>query len=65
MTATIESHGLITDVDGEPRLVGARCDACGTAQPRWHLVCPACHAQARMSWTTGATRPALAIEGPG
>ena len=42
-----------------------RCDACGTAQPRWHLVCPACHAQARMSWTTGATRPALAIEGPG
>ncbi|HTW28440.1 MAG TPA: heme biosynthesis HemY N-terminal domain-containing protein [Acetobacteraceae bacterium] len=36
-----------------------RCEACGTTQPNWHAVCPACHAAGRMFWTRWPLVPAL------
>jgi rubrerythrin len=26
------------------------CGQCGAVQAKWHPVCPACHAPARMAW---------------
>ena len=32
-----------------------RCEACGTAQPRWVAACPSCHVPGQVRW--GTTRP--------
>ncbi len=38
-----------------------RCGQCGTVHRRWQLVCPACHAAARIAWDASgpAARPLL------
>jgi uncharacterized OB-fold protein len=42
MTIDIERRGLVAIVDGEPRLVGVRCTACGTHAFPLQAACPRC-----------------------
>jgi HemY protein len=36
------------------------CESCGTVQPHWQALCPACHTSGRITWSrNGRGRPAL------
>lgn len=74
MTATIEADGLTTIVDGEPRLVGVRCEGCDTHAFPVQATCPRCgSAMAPValpaegvvwSWTVQRIRPKEPYLGP-
>jgi uncharacterized OB-fold protein len=36
------AHGLFTDVDGQPRLIGSECEACGVVAFPKQASCPRC-----------------------
>jgi uncharacterized protein len=74
MTSSIDRRGLVTFIDGEAHLVGARCEACGTHTFPAQSACPRCGAgtaevalprSGRLwSWTVQRTRPKSPYRGP-
>jgi uncharacterized OB-fold protein len=74
LTNTIDARGLIAVIDGEPHLVGVRCNGCGTHAFPAQRACPRCgsptqpvalpHAGAVWSWTVQRTRPKPSYAGP-
>jgi uncharacterized protein len=74
MTSTIDVRGLVTFIDGDARLVGARCTACGTHTFPIQAACPRCGTSMTevvlpssgevWSWTVQRTRPKPPYRGP-
>jgi uncharacterized OB-fold protein len=73
MTTSTARRGLIITVDGEDRLVGSRCEGCGTHTFPAQLGCPHCGAETTEvglatsgtvgSWTVQHIRPKPPFQG--
>jgi uncharacterized OB-fold protein len=74
MTSTIDLRGLVTFIEGEAHLVGARCTTCGTHTFPPQPACPRCGAGTEpvalpdrgtvWTWTVQRTRPKPPYTGP-
>jgi uncharacterized OB-fold protein len=74
MTSTIDLRGLVTSIDGDVHLVGARCTSCDTHVFPPQPGCPRCGAGTELvalpdhgtvwSWTVQRTRPKPPYSGP-